>query len=145
MAGAAGQSGHKDGPAHEAQFSGPHCVAVAGDGSLLVADNGNHCIRRVSADGRQVSTVAGAAGQSGHKDGPAHEARFSYPYGVAVAGDGSLLVADNGNHCIRRVSADGRQVSTVAGAAGQSGHKDGPAHEARFSGPCGVAVAGDGS
>eukprot|EP01046_Picozoa_sp_COSAG06_P011318 COSAG06_NODE_642_length_13482_cov_21.927296_16_plen_611_part_00 len=144
VAGIAGKEGHADGAAGEAQFNNPRSVAVDGEGGLLVADADNHCIRRVSADGTQVTTVAGIAGKQGHADGAAGEAQFKYPFGVAVDGEGGLLVADQYNHCIRRVSADGTQVTTVAGIAGKDGHADGAAGEAQFKYPCGVAVDGEG-
>ena len=75
----------------------------------------NHSIRHVSAGGA-VSTLAGTAGQRGSTDGLGAAARFHYPAGVALRPDGCLLVADNDNHTIRSVSAEG-QVATVAGAA----------------------------
>ena len=41
---------------------------------MLVADSHNHCVRRVSADGQQVTTVAGVPGKGGHRDGAAGQA-----------------------------------------------------------------------
>ena len=96
---------HRDGAAGEAKFNYPVGVAVEASGSVLVADN--HCVRRVSADGQRVTTVAGAPGKSGHRDGAAGEAQFKYPQGVAVEASGSVLVADNNNHCVRVVTGLG--------------------------------------
>jgi hypothetical protein len=48
-----------------------------------------------------VTTVAGVPGTEGHRDGAAGQAQFNCPYGVAVDGSGSLLVADQLNHCVR--------------------------------------------
>ena len=59
------------------------------------------------AVGRTVSTLAGS-GTKGFKDGAADEAQFSSPRGVAIAADGSVLVADSYNSRIRKISADGR-------------------------------------
>eukprot|EP01043_Picozoa_sp_COSAG02_P068167 COSAG02_NODE_11222_length_1768_cov_1.152187_1_plen_110_part_10 len=96
--------------------------------------------------GALVHTI-GHARSYGHKDGAARaEAQFYYPSGVAVEASGSMLVADQGNHCVRRVSADGKQVTTVAGVAGRAGHRDGAAlGEAQFNRPIGVAVEASGS
>ena len=57
--------------------------------------------------GRVITTVAGtdAAGFSGD-GGPAIQAGLLYPEGVAVAPDGSVLIADDGNRRIRRVGPD---------------------------------------
>jgi hypothetical protein len=50
----------------------------------------------------QVTTLAGS-GEPGDADGPAGEAAFRAPEGVAVDADGNVIVADTGNHRIRRV------------------------------------------
>jgi len=49
-------------------------------------------------------------------------ARFNTPYGVAVALDGSIYVADTNNHAIRRVEPWSKAVTTIAGTgtAGRS-------------------------
>jgi sugar lactone lactonase YvrE len=134
-------SGFVDGPAASAKFSAPYGVAVAADGSIVVADLGNHRIRRIATDGT-VSTVAGS-GASGWQDGPAASAQFSLPRGVAVAADGSIIVADTSNHRIRRIATDGT-VTTIAGG-NTSGLNDGTGAIAAFNAPNGVAVAADGS
>lgn len=70
--------------------------------NLFVADSGNHVIRKISNDGR-VSTVTGRAGAKGSADGINGEARFFNPYGLAVAPDGSVVVADAYNELLRVV------------------------------------------
>ena len=133
------------GPATQASLTHPFGVAVGGDGSLYIADSGNHRIRRVGADDI-ITTVAGNAtgGYSGY-GGPATQASLYNPYGVAVGGDGSLYFADGSNNRIRRVGADGI-IATVAGNGiyGSSGD-GGPATQASLYNPFGVAVGGDGS
>ena len=76
-----------------------------------------------------VSKVAGN-GRSGYVDGPAENAEFRMPCGIAVAPDGSVYVADGhasggaiyqpGNNVIRKISKG--IVSTVAGT-GKPGFK----------------------
>src|SRR5687767_618192 len=135
-----GVQGMADGPAERARFSEPFGIAAALDGTIFVADAGHaDRIRRISPDGR-VSTLAGGA--PGFADGAGALAAFSTPSGLALAADGSVYVADTGNHAIRRVAPDGR-VSTLAGD-GTPGFADGPGEQARFNGPIGVAVAPDG-
>src|SRR5207248_10089464 len=105
------------------EFAGPNALALGRDGSLYVADSRNHRIRRVTREG-VVSTVAGGSepgGPGGMSEGPAPGALFRYPSGVALASDGTLYVADTGNHRICRVR-DGF-VRTVAG--GTAGRADG--------------------
>jgi hypothetical protein len=105
---------------------------------LIVADTGNHCIRRVTLAG-EVTTLAGVGGQSGWKDGASHDARFSHPSGVTSDAAGFVYVADTDNHCIRRVSPDGT-VITWAGC-GTKGFADGPSKVAQFAHPCGITVS----
>ncbi len=83
----------------------PEGLAFAADGSVIVADAGNHAIRRISPAG-VVSTVAGGNG-SGLRDGPPDEALFSSPQAVAVGGDGTIYIADTDNGIIRRLVPDG--------------------------------------
>ncbi len=133
---AGGSRGFSDGRGAAARFATPSAIALAPDGSLVVADTGNHAIRRVQADGT-VTTVAGN-GQSGYIDGPAAQARFNAPVGVAVDSRGRIVVADTYNDRIRIIGTDG-EVTTLAGGDG-SGAVDGQGPDARFATPCGVAV-----
>ena len=114
------------------------------DGSALVADFGNHRIRRISPSG-QITTVAGTgtAGFSGD-GGPATSAQLSWPIDVEPTADGGFLIADLGNKRVRRVSPAG-VITTVAGT-GQGGSQGdgGPATSARLGSPTGVAVTADG-
>lgn len=115
-------------------------IAVAPDGSLVVADTGTHTIKRVTMDGA-VTRVAGD-GTPGYEDGPAAQARFSGPVGVAVDPTGGIIVADTYNDRIRAIDRDGT-VRTIAGGD-DVGTTDGPGPQARFDTPCGVAIAQDG-
>jgi sugar lactone lactonase YvrE len=116
-------------------FSTPSGLALAPDGTLYVADTGNHAIRRITPDG-SVTALAGD-GTPGYADGPAHQARFNGPIGIAVAPDGRIFVADTYNDRIRVIDANG-QVTTLAGS-GQPGADDGVADEASFDTPTGLA------
>lgn len=135
------REGFADGAGSQSSFNTPSALAVDADGNLYVADTGNNRIRKITPEG-MVTTVAGD-GTAGYADGPAAQARFNGPIGVAVDTNGNLYVADTYNDRIRKISVDG-QVTTVAGA-GQPGYTDGPAASALFDTPCGVVVANDGS
>ncbi|HWY75658.1 MAG TPA: hypothetical protein VN281_08570, partial [Verrucomicrobiae bacterium] len=86
-----------------------------------------------------VTTLAGLAGITGSSDGLGSAARFNYPAGVAVDKTGNVYVADTGNSTIRKISPAGL-VSTFAGSASQVAANEGPARDARFNNPMGVAV-----
>jgi len=134
-----------EGPAVQAGLRYPPGIAVAMDGSLYIADADNGRIRRVGPDGI-ISTVAGNGTYRFSGDGgPAVQAGIDWPWGVAVAADGSLYIASLRDSRIRRVGPDGT-ISTVAGNGTQGFSGDGvPAVQARLSYPAGVAVAADGS
>jgi sugar lactone lactonase YvrE len=100
VAGSAGVPGSADGRGAEARFLTPTAIAVDGRGNLFVCDSGNHTIRKVSPNGL-VTTVAGLAGSAGNADGGADAARLSSPGGIVIAADGTIYIADTGNHRIR--------------------------------------------
>ncbi len=56
-----------------------------------------------------VSTVAGGGGgtASGYVDGKGAMARFNVPTGISSLSTGDLVVADFGNHIIRKITSTG--------------------------------------
>ncbi len=138
LAGAVGQFGSVDGTGMAARFTSPYGVATDSVGNVLVVDYGNHTIRTISPTG-VVSTLAGAAGDSGSADSAGSVARFYFPRGVATDSGGNVYVADTGNQTIRKITSAG-VVSTLAGAPGQQGNTDSTGTAARFSNPVGVAT-----
>jgi uncharacterized protein YyaL (SSP411 family)/thiol-disulfide isomerase/thioredoxin len=90
------------------------------DARLYIADTGNHRIVEASlsrgADGWPTATRLRTFGGNGASlvDGPADQAAFHSPQGLARAG-GNLWVADTENHAIRRIDLTTGEVRTVAG------------------------------
>lgn len=146
------------GPASAARLNNPQGVAVDGEGNLYIADTWNHRIRKVDRDGI-ITTVAGtgAPGYGGDCElewvpaagrrfipilnCPAQPIQLSYPHALAINEAGDLLIADTGNHRVRRLALGGTAIFTVAGngQAGNSGD-GGPASEAGLNGPMGLAL-----
>lgn len=123
----------------------PQRVLVDGQ-HLLIADTQNHLVRAVDLGSGESWVVAGTGVAGGGGDGgPAVEASLSEPYGLEVAQDGALFIAEVGGHRVRRVRADGT-IETFAGT-GEAGLEGdgGPAVEAQLKGPADVAVGPDGS
>ncbi len=139
VAGSEGASGYADGASDQARFNAPIGVAGSQDGVIFVADTYNDRIRAIGEDG-SVRTIAGGA-EPGFRDGAGSDTRFDTPCGIAIDRDGSLLVADTGNHSLRRVTLDGN-VTTVAGT-GEDGELNGKPLEASFNQPVAVAVRRD--
>ena len=113
------------------QFQSPRAVAVAADGSLYVVDSMNDRIQHLSQDGKVLQVWGTRADTS---QGEAPGGTFNEPWGIAVAPDGSVYVADTWNYRIQKFTAEGKFVS-MWGFFGQAA--DAP--EA-FYGPRGVAV-----
>lgn len=101
-----------------------------------------------------VSTVAGS-GERGYCDGDNAEAEFNNPFGICCdpTDPNVLLIGDSGNHCICRIDLKTGlfcqtivarftfrcsfgcctgQTSTIAGAVGEKGYRDGDAKQALF-------------
>ena len=119
-------------------------IALAPDGSVYIADTGNHAIRHVALNG-QMSTVAGT-GLPGYLSysASATASPLSLPVALAVAANGDVYIADNNNQAIRKLS--GGLLSTVlgSGSAGSSG--DGPAGPGSdITDPRGIAIDGAGA
>jgi sugar lactone lactonase YvrE len=138
FAGAVGQVGSANGTGVAARFNSPVSIVIDRSDVLFVADAGNQTIRRITTNA-VVSTLAGSPGQSGSANGTGTAARFNGPYGMAIATDGALLIADVNNNCIRRSTTNG-VVTTFAGSLGQGGAVDGPISSARFLFPFAVAA-----
>jgi sugar lactone lactonase YvrE len=136
-----GRAGFADGAGAAAQFNIPHGVAVDGEGNFIVADQSNHRVRKIAPDGT-ASTLAGSA-IAGFADGDGAAAQFYNPYGVAVDGEGNVIVSDKSNNRVRKIAPDGT-VSTLAGS-GRAGCTDGAGAAAQFNSPLGVAVDGEGN
>ena len=130
------------GPATAAELNAPMSVAVATDGTLYIADTGNQRIRAVQ--GGTITTFAGSGARGFTGDGgPATAAALNQPVALALDATGALLVCDQGNERVRRISAG--QIATVAGNGVQGFAGDGEtATSAELNEPSGIAVSTDG-
>jgi NHL repeat len=106
-----------------ADLSAPRAAVPTRDGGFLIADTGNHVVRRVSPLGF-ISTVAGNGEDGDDGDGgDATDARLDTPDDVAATIDGGFLIADMERDVVRRVSPRG-DISTIAGDSSGSGSGD---------------------
>jgi len=197
--------GGDGGPATKAQFATPHSIALDSADNLYIADIANHRIRKVDAKAGTITTIAGtgeaqppidgqtAAGKpmkgpralfvdggtlwiglrEGHSvwrmdlatgmlkhvsgtgkpgftgdGGPAKDATFNGPKGIAVGPDKCVYVADTENHAIRKIDLASGTISTIAGSfpLKKGGEGDGgPATDATMDRPHGICVAADGT
>jgi DNA-binding beta-propeller fold protein YncE len=119
--------GHADGPGQRARFQGV-TAPCHHDGYIYTSDTFAGTLRKVDVATGHTTTLAGVPGRLALSDGPAADARFASPRGLACLADG-LLVADSG--ALRKVAWDGT-TTTVAGFPGTAGNIDGDAGDARL-------------
>ena len=135
-----GQPCGKDGNgigANNSKLANPAGICVGPNDEIYVADEWNHCIRKISpfttlANVQSINVYAGKVTNTtqqcwtvhpGHADGAANVAQFNYPTGVTIDQSGNLYVADAGNHVIRKIDVNGN-VTTIAGQVGVAGNAD---------------------
>ncbi|MCD6119498.1 hypothetical protein J7K50_06620 [bacterium] len=143
--------GLADGPGNSARLFNPSQLAAGPRGEIYISEGSNGIVRMY--ENGEVTTIAGAIGsdgqsRSGFRDGPAHNALFSYWLtGIVVDNDGNIFVIDQGNGCIRQITWNSDEgmyyVYTLAGSPknkeigmGGTGYdatdKDGTGFEASF-------------
>ena len=136
-----GEPGRFDGPAERAAFQQPQGMAASGT-TLYVADTENHAIRSIDLESGAVTTLAGTGGQAlgAGAGGPGRSTALSSPWDLALAGR-VLYIAMAGTHQIWSLDLDTGAVAPFAGT-GREGLLDGPAAEAWFAQPSGLALVG---
>jgi sugar lactone lactonase YvrE len=134
-----GVSGDIDGSPDVATFDQPLGMSVQG-GELYVADSENHVIRVLKSDHTSATFVGNY--NEGNDDKGLTDSTFGSPSDVVFAADGTMYIADMGQHNIRRVH-DG----AVATWAGQNafppvdpGKTNGVGTAARFDAPLALAI-----
>jgi sugar lactone lactonase YvrE len=97
------------GPAVDARLHEPRSIAIWRK-TLYIADSMNDRIRAVDLNTGLIRTVAGTGVSAyGGDGGPATAAKIAEPRGVAVTGDGDVIVIDTGNNRLRRIDLDGAE------------------------------------
>jgi sugar lactone lactonase YvrE len=125
----------------------PEGLAFDAGGNLYAADSATNKIVRITPTGK-ITLLAGSDAGAGYRDGPAVDAQFNRPLGVAVDAGGYVYVADNGNNVIRKIAPSGA-VTTLAGRPSSRERgwdfRDGTGSAARFASPAALAIGRDGN
>ncbi|MFF3390865.1 NHL domain-containing thioredoxin family protein [Streptomyces sp. NPDC002669] len=141
-----GDRGFADGGPEEARFSEPQGLAALPDGRIVVADTVNHALRAFDPATGTTTTLAGTGRQwwqGSPVSGPAREVGLSSPWDVAWFAD-RLWIAMAGVHQLWTYDPGTETVRVEAGTTNE-GLVDGPAAEAWFAQPSGLAVSADGT
>lgn len=121
----------------------PRGILALPDGRIAMAQLVRNTIEILNPANGNVAFVAGQTDVAGFANGTGNAAQFNRPYGMALDGNGALLVADQNNHRIRRVTLAG-VVTTFAGA-GTPGAGNGALATATFNGPQDIDRAPNGT
>ncbi|WP_424305060.1 T9SS type A sorting domain-containing protein [Cloacibacterium sp.] len=132
-----GVAGNTDGTGTSAKFSAPRGIAIDNNDNLYVTDYNNHRIRKITPTGN-VTTFAGST--NGQIDGQGTAAKFSYPSGITIDGNGNLYVTDI--NTIKVISPTG-YVSTLSGNYAYD-YIDGVGTSARFNMPLAIFADSNG-
>lgn len=136
FAGSVYTPGSNDGQGLSAKFDHPNGLTLDAAGNILVADEFNNKIRKITPGGF-VTTLAGS-GSFGSADGPSSSASFKSPWGVCALTNGDVLVGDADNFTVRKISNG--VVSVYAGQTGVPGMSNGPALQSTFNGVSALCV-----
>jgi hypothetical protein len=133
-----GNYGNRDGNALvEAELGNLRNIVVDSNDNLYVT--ADERIRKISADGSTVSTIAGQ--WHDFADGYGTNAKFRTPEGLAIDANDNIYVSDRGNHRIRKISeltsAKGVKVETISGT-GDYDYQDGTNDQAAYRDPIAV-------
>ena len=91
----------------DGSFTMPRNLAVAPDGTLYLADTGNHRIIHTTIDGDVLETW-GSFADGAAIEGGAPASTFYEPWSIAIGTDGAVFVADTWNHRIQKFSPGGQ-------------------------------------
>ncbi|MBI1900326.1 MAG: hypothetical protein HYS13_04315 [Planctomycetia bacterium] len=133
------------GPATKALVNEPYEVRFDAQGNMYFVEMQNHVVRKVDAQRKTISTVAGTGkpGFSGD-NGPADKAQLQQPHSLALDAGGAIYIADIGNHRIRRVDPATGFIRTIAGNGGKQAPQDGQKAEGGpILGPRALAIVDD--
>lgn len=143
-----------DGIHYDAEFYYPTDCAATEDGSIVYVVEGftssrGGKIRKVVVDTSVVTTIAGPPfgdlNPIGSDDGPAPNATFNEPRGIALAPSGAqAFVTEYGGNVVRQIDLASGMVSTLAGT-GTAGFADGAGVSAEFDKPNHIAIRPDGA
>ncbi|MFE9042781.1 NHL domain-containing thioredoxin family protein [Streptomyces sp. NPDC007818] len=136
------QGSPTSGPALDVDLSSPWDVAFW-RGRVWIAMAGVHQIWTYDPGTKTVEVAAGTTNE-GLVDGPAAEAWFAQPSGLAATED-RLWIADSETSALRYVDTDGHVHTAVGTGLFDFGHRDGDAGQALLQHPLGVTALPDGS
>jgi tripartite motif-containing protein 71 len=148
---ATGQFTHFLPKQEKVSFSYPSGVAVGPDRSIYVADTDNNRIQKFDSNGNFIKKWGSYCNVDSDGDGIADQpcnGQLNYPYSIATGPDGSVYVADSGNHRVQKFDSGGNFITKWGSYCTTDTNGDGVPDQAcdgQFNYAEAVAVGPDGS
>lgn len=112
-------------PLGSATLNLPRGIAFDLSGHLLIADQANHRIMKLTASGLSLFAGSGTRSMTGPVDGPFLSAQFNSPSGLSVdKNTGDVYVADTQNNVIRKIAAGVSPLMVTTWAGNTNGQGD---------------------
>jgi len=121
----------------------PRGLCVTQDGRIVLCNLTRHVVELMNPTNGNITFLAGTEGAPGFNDATGNQAQFSRPYGPAIAANGDILLADQDNNRIRRVTLAG--VLTTFAGTGATGNLNTTRLNATFDHPQDVVVDANGN
>lgn len=138
---AGGQQAGTDIDAGQVKLSEPFGVEFGSNGDWYICEHTGHRILRVDKAGKAHAFAGTGSPAYGGDGGPAIQATFRQPHGIAMSKHGAMYVADTFNNTVRRIDMKAGTITTVAGTGEKGFSGDGgPGTKATFNGTFGIAL-----
>jgi DNA-binding beta-propeller fold protein YncE len=130
-----------DAPLEGVALNGPRSLDVDPDGRVYLVLREGNAVFRIDSKTSRIARVAGTGVTGFTGDGgPALQATFNGPKGIAWSRDESLIIVDTENHAIRRVNLRNGVIETLIGTGERGDGPDGDPRACRMARPHGVCV-----
>jgi sugar lactone lactonase YvrE len=128
-----------DAPIVGTPLNGPRSMDTDPAGNIYLVLREGNAVFRLNGRANRLTRIAGTGEKGFTGDGgPALQATFNGPKGVAYASDHSLYIADTENHAIRRVDLRTGRIETVLGTSQKGNGPDGDPLQCGLNRPHGL-------
>jgi streptogramin lyase len=133
-------------PIQGTPLSGPRALDVDREGNLWVVTREGNQVLKLDMLNERIQVVAGT-GKKGYSGdgGPAREATFNGPKGIALDREGNAWIADTENNAVRRINMATGTIETMVGTGERGDGPDGDASKCKLSRVHGVFADADGA
>jgi streptogramin lyase len=127
-------------------LAGPRSLDFDAAGNLWLVTRAGNQVLKFDLRAGKIHHIAGTGAKGYTGDGgPARDATFNGPKGIALAPNGDVYLADTENHAIRMIEAKTGLLRTVAGTGEKGDGPEGDPLKCKLARPHGVFIDTDGS